>query len=249
MPTLALTGQTLFYQTVGDGTPLLLMHGWVMVGEEMMPLAQELAALGFSVIVPDLPGYGQSTPPFRGFPPDFYFRDADRMAEFLDTLGLKQVDILGFSDGGEVALLLAVNRPDLCRRVIAWGAIGSTVEGMCAQQRKKLPPTWITDRDRNLHPRQDIDLWPYQWVNAYCAMEAAGGDICLSKAHTIRLPVLFMLGDRDTLNPVSHADKFVSRMPKGRGKVEVFPGVGHDIYAAQPLGFIAAVKQFYTQNP
>jgi valacyclovir hydrolase len=248
MATLTVNHQTMYYQTVGQGTPVLLMHGWVMVSDEMLPLANEIAALGHRVVVPDLPGYGKSAPPFRGFPPDFYHRDAATMAAFLDALGETNVHIMGFSDGGETALLLPTLRPDLCRTVIAWGAIGSFPPYLCEQQRRGLPHTWITDYHRNLHPGQNIDLWPHQWVEAFCAMCEAGGDVSLSKADRITCPLLIMLGDQDRLNPADYGQRFVDRVGKQRARLHVFPGIGHDIYAAQPIGFMEAVRTFWSAH-
>ena len=71
---------TLYYESHGpaDGAPVLLLHGFMEVGRDMLILAQALAVEGFRVITPDLPGYGRSRPPDRSFPPDFY---ADVQAE------------------------------------------------------------------------------------------------------------------------------------------------------------------------
>ncbi|MBX3082442.1 MAG: alpha/beta hydrolase [Anaerolineae bacterium] len=249
MPIIEVENQTMHYQVVGEGTPTLLMHGWVMVGDDMLPLANQIAALGRRVIVPDLPGYGQSVPPFRGFPPDFYFRDAAMMTRFLDALDVQQVDIMGFSDGGEVALLLPIMRADLCRSVIAWGAIGSFPPDLCEPQRRALPHKWITDFHRSQHPGQNIDLWPYQWVDAFCAViEQHGGDVSLSRAHMIKCPTLLILGDQDGLNPAAYGQKFVDRIPNKRGKMEVFPGVGHSVHTEQPLGFLETIKSFWGRN-
>jgi valacyclovir hydrolase len=249
MQTLMVENQTMAYHVVGEGAPTLLMHGWVMIGEDMLPLANQIAATGRRVIVPDMPGYGQSVPPFRGFPADFYQRDATMMTKFLDALGLKQVDIMGFSDGGEVAMLMPILQPDLCRSVVAWGSIGSFPLDMCAPQRAALPHSWITDEHRAQHPGQNIDLWPYQWVDAFCAViDQHGGDVSLSRAHMIKCPLLLILGDQDGLNPAEYGQKFIDRIPNKKGKLEVFPGVGHSVHNEQPLGFVETIKGFWAQH-
>src|SRR5215813_14050536 len=96
VPTVLVDGQTLFYESLGDGPPLLLIHGWMQVGRRLIDLAQELAR-DYRVILPDLPGYGRSVPPYRRFTPDFYHRDAEMMGKLLDALNLTNVHILGFS--------------------------------------------------------------------------------------------------------------------------------------------------------
>src|SRR5579859_1878315 len=114
MPSITVNGQTMFYDTFGQGEPILLMHGWTQVGRDLLPLAQALAS-EYHVFLPDLPGYGRSAPPIRTFPVDFYERDAAVMVAFLDALNLQRVRVLGYSDGGEVALLMPILRPDLIR--------------------------------------------------------------------------------------------------------------------------------------
>src|SRR5260221_10578201 len=99
MPSITVNGQTMFYDMLGQGEPLILMHGYMQVGRDLMRLAQALAT-EYRVILPDLPGYGRSVPPFRTFPVDFYQRDAVLMGAFLDALKLPRVHVMGFSDGG-----------------------------------------------------------------------------------------------------------------------------------------------------
>lgn len=247
MPTIQVNDQTMYYETLGSGSPVLLMHGWVQIGDELRPLANNIAAAGYQVILPDLPGYGRSVLPFRGFPPNFYHQDATVMGDFLQALGLSNIHIMGFSDGGETALLMPILHPDRCRTVIAWGAVGVFEPGYCAARRRGLPPTWITDKMRARHPGQDVDLWPYQWVEAVCAMEAAGGDISVKRAAEIKCPLLLILGDQDALNPVRLGQAYIEAASKRKGvvrKLEVFPGVGHEVHEQQPEPFLALVLDF-----
>lgn len=249
MPTTQVQRQTIYFESYGNGESgetALLMHGWTQTAADMRPLAPLLD--GYHVLIPDLPGYGRSVPPFRTYPADFYLRDAQLMAGFLDALGLSNVHILGFSDGGEVALMLGVLRPDICRSIIAWGAIGAFGPEACAAAQRGLPPTWITDELRAQHPGQEVDRWPYQWVEAFCAMIAAGGDVSLSRAHEIACPLLLMLGDQDRLNPVAGGQHFIEQAARGRPGVprhlETFTGAGHPIHEQQPEAFARAVNEF-----
>ena len=174
------------------------------------------------------------------------------MASFLDALGLRNVHIMGFSDGGEVALLLPIQRPDLCRTVIAWGAVGAFSPDLCEVSRSKLPPTWITDALRAQHPGQNVDRWPYQWVDAFCGLIAAGGDVSLSRAHEIHCPLMMMLGDGDLLNPITAGRHYISAatQPDGPPRVlEIFKYSGHFIHDEQPERFLAIVRDFLRKHP
>lgn len=237
MPTIQVQDHTIYYETLGEGTPLLLMHGWTQTGDDMHGLAEHLP--GYQIYIPDLPGYGRSVPPTRTYPVDFYHRDTLIMAGFLGALGLSDMHIMGFSDGGEVALMLGVLRPDLCRTVVAWGAIGLFTADACEQARRGLPPTWITDELRAQHPGQDVDQWPYQWVEAFCRMIEAGGDLTFSRAQEIACPLLLMLGENDYLNPIETGRKYVERAKKGNFPrvFKVFPNIGHAIHEQAPEAF------------
>ena len=250
MPAVNIDGQRIYYETLGGGPPLLLMHGWTQVGRDLIGLAEGLA-IQYQVILPDLPGFGQSVPPFRTYPVDFYQRDGKAMVGFLDALDLRDVHVMGFSDGGETALLLPIFRPERCRTVIAWGAVGAFKQAQCDHSRSRLPPDWITDAIRAKHPGQDVDRWPYQWVDAFCGLIAAGGDVSLSHAREIRCPLLLLLGDGDKLNPVASGERFIAAAtypgcpPR---TLEVFKHAGHFLHEEQPERFLAVVRSFLSKH-
>src|SRR5258706_7129088 len=128
MPSTYVNGQRLYYEKMGQGTPLLLMHGFSEVGQDLIWLAKALET-DYQVYLLDMPGYGRSVPPYRTFPDDFYNRDTALVDGLLDALKLPPAHVMGFSDGGEVALLLATMRS--CRSVIAWGAVGKFDPSLC----------------------------------------------------------------------------------------------------------------------
>lgn len=108
----------LSYTQVGKGEPLFLLHG---NGEDrrffeaqMEPLAKERR-----VIAVDTRGHGQSS---RGQAPFSLSQFADDLASLMDHLRLESADILGFSDGGNVALLFALRYPRRVRKLIVNGA-------------------------------------------------------------------------------------------------------------------------------
>ena len=124
MPFLTVRGQRLWYEDAGSGDPVLLLHGFTgtarsHLGEQIDYLAGDYRVLAF-----DLRGYGHSSPKPRQFGADFYHQDALDAAALLDSLAVGQAHILGYSDGAELAVLLAILRPDLVRSVVAWGVTG-----------------------------------------------------------------------------------------------------------------------------
>jgi len=103
----------------GEGPPLLLVHGYGGSAWNFAELAERLP--GRRLIVPDLPGHGDSSPlpaapSLAGF--------ADVLAAICEEEGIAQVDLAGHSLGGVVALRLAERRPELVRRVVLFAAAG-----------------------------------------------------------------------------------------------------------------------------
>ncbi|HRE48377.1 MAG TPA: alpha/beta hydrolase [Aggregatilineales bacterium] len=245
MPKIDLSGQTIYYDSLGkpDNPPLLLMHGWLEVGRDHLALANELAAGGYRVIVPDLPGYGRSTPPERTYPTDFYQRDARLMGQFLDALAIEKAHVMGFSDGGEIALLIGITRPERCRSVVAWGATGYYAPDLGAWVRDAMPRLIPQASHRARHPGQTIDGWQAAWIEAFTAIVAAGGDLSLSHAEDITCPLLIMVGEHDRLNPAADVQRFAERAGE-RAQFVFFPTVGHAIHIESPQEFLKTVLTF-----
>jgi pimeloyl-ACP methyl ester carboxylesterase len=99
--------------------PLLLVHGGGSTIASNWGMLLPLVAPTRSVLAVELQGHGRTAAGDR--PPSFE-ASADDVAEVLRGLGLGPVDVLGFSNGGQVALQLAARHPEAVRRVIAASA-------------------------------------------------------------------------------------------------------------------------------
>ncbi|HVF95346.1 MAG TPA: alpha/beta fold hydrolase [Sphingomonas sp.] len=113
------------YRELGEGAPLILIHGggpgatgWSNWNRNVAVLARHRR-----VIVPDLPGFGQSSERPRGtvFPGWW----ATPMLELLDALGIASADFVGNSLGGSVTLKIALEAPERIGRMILMGTGGS----------------------------------------------------------------------------------------------------------------------------
>jgi pimeloyl-ACP methyl ester carboxylesterase len=106
----------------GRGTPILLLHGLGGGKVSLFPLMPELAER-YRVIVPDLPGHGESDKPLTDYTPRYYAAVARRL---LDEIGAQSAAVIGNSMGGRIALELALRSPG---RVTALGLLGPAVPG------------------------------------------------------------------------------------------------------------------------
>lgn len=113
----------IYFEEYGDGESLLLLPGFSQSGDDLLALQNALAA-SYHVIAVDLPGSGRSQPQPRIYTANYYEDDAVSFAALLRKLGAGPTHLIGFSDGGEVALFMAALTPDLARSLVTWGAAG-----------------------------------------------------------------------------------------------------------------------------
>ncbi|NJL93812.1 MAG: alpha/beta fold hydrolase, partial [Anaerolineae bacterium] len=112
------------YDVLGQGQPLLLIHGFMGTGGTEFGSLVAWLARRYRLILPDLQGYGRSTPKPRTYPVNFYQRDATDLVALLEHLAYPRVSVLGYSDGGEIGLWLPLLAPERISGVVTWGATG-----------------------------------------------------------------------------------------------------------------------------
>ena len=243
MPIIDVNGATIDYGDTGypgnkDAPVVVLIHGWLGTWDDEFGPEIEWLKSQYRVLAPTRRGYGRSGPKPRTYGRDFYRRDAEDMAAWLDALDVKQAHIVGYSDGGEVAVLMPIIRPDLVKSVTAWGAVGFFTPDLRARVRSNWPPTWVGDDIRALHGSEHIDQMVQGWVDSMLAIIDGGGNVSFNEAHTITCPLLLMLGKDDTLNPEHLGRMLVDRTQNGH--LAMFD-CGHPVHREQPTQFRAAV--------
>jgi pimeloyl-ACP methyl ester carboxylesterase len=110
-------GSKIYYETYGKGTPVILLHGGIgsiATFNKIIPgLSQK-----YQLIIPDAPGHGRSELADSALS---YQLIADYYSKMIDFLKLDSAYIIGWSDGGIEALILAKNRPDKIKKILASG--------------------------------------------------------------------------------------------------------------------------------
>lgn len=108
-------GRAVHFHDAGSGRPVVLLHGWSSLGEEMFP-AFPAEAFGTRVIALDRPGYGFSAPldPARAGPDG----QADWIAAVLEALDLTDVVLVGHSYGSSPVLCAAADHPERIGAVV-----------------------------------------------------------------------------------------------------------------------------------
>jgi pimeloyl-ACP methyl ester carboxylesterase len=204
------------YQVRGKGDPLLLLHGGLMSFDLFDPAMPTLAK-GRQVIVVDLQGHGRTT---LGNRPLRCEAIADDIDTLLQQIGRPQIDVLGYSFGGCVALRLAIQHPDRVRRLVlvstpyandGWypemvvqqRQIGAAMAPMMAEtpmykSYKAVAPK-VDDFPRLLDAMGDFMRQKYDW----------SADVA-----KLKMPVMLTFGDGDMIRP-EHEMKFYQLLGGG----------------------------------
>ncbi len=255
MDQIEVKGLRIVYQRVGEGPPLVLLHG--AFGFDSWAWRRQLDALSdeFTVVAWDMPGCGQSSDPPEGFrSPDY----VDCLAAFIKALGLERPHVLGLSFGSQFALDLYRRHPSIPRTLI----LASVYAGWAGS----LPPEVVEQRLQ--HVLRALDLPPEQWAREWSPTmltESAPAELVdeivafLSEFHPagqqvlfhafayedlrdvlprIDVPTLLLYGDQDVRSPLSVAEDLHAQIPPSR--LVVMPGVGH-------VSNIEAAERFNTE--
>ena len=243
----------IFHEVMGRGEPILFLPGFSERTSDHSKMLNLLAAQ-YRVIAADLPGSGRSLPQPRNYSATYYQDDAEALSALIRTLTDGPVHLVSFSDGGQVALLIAALYQELARSVLVWGAAGVISD----------PLVSVLDALSNVvdHPSPPFeDLGPYlvaaygeqnarammqNVTTAWKAIVAAGGDISRSMAGDIACPVLLIVGEHDPFCPKILADDFAGAA-RNATAIEV-AGAGHDVHNARPDWFNQTVLDWLSKN-
>ena len=250
-------GLKIAYERVGEGPPLVLVHGAAvdsrMWGPQLAALADE-----FTVVAWDEPGAGRSS----DVPGDFALADyANCLAALIGALDLGPAHVAGLSWGGTVAQELYRHHPELVATLLLAGTYAGwkgslpeeevrvRVEGlrqMLAAADHLFDPTlpglFAGDPPAELVPLLEAmaaDVRPDSMRTALLVMAEADQRDLLPR---IAVPTLLIWGERDARSPLNVARQFEDAVPGA--KLVVIPGAGHVSNLEQPKLFNDAVREF-----
>src|SRR5689334_22122386 len=116
---------------IGDGQPLLFLHGWGLSPRAYLPALRSLAARGYRVTAPSLPGFGRSDA--RRSRDHSLHGVADHVIGALDALALPdRLPVVAHSFGAGVSLRIAALRPDLLSGLTLISPVGGAAQGPAA---------------------------------------------------------------------------------------------------------------------
>ncbi|TDE15726.1 alpha/beta hydrolase [Dyadobacter psychrotolerans] len=223
---LNIRGTKIYYEQYGSGTPLLLFHQGLGSIENLGGIIPELSK-HFRVIAPDAPGHGRSQQA------DSLSGDllAEYCSDLIDSLNLDSAYVMGWSMGGNTALLLAANRPDKIKKVVS-GASNSRSSGLTQEGLDLLKQYTVEavkeDKDW-LENYQKMNPEPEKWIKFWedtQKMWSREIKIPDDKLSGINIPVLIIRGDRDMIK-LDHSIKIFQSLSKGQ--LCIYPNTGHEM--------------------
>jgi pimeloyl-ACP methyl ester carboxylesterase len=220
----------------GTATPCVLLHGLAVSHRYLMPTAGLLGPR--SVYVPDLGGFGLSDKPGTALDVGGH---ADLIAALLDTLGAAPVALLGNSFGCQVAVDVALRRPDLVAALIlvgpttdpaaatARGQLGRLVRDLLHEDPRQAPILAADIRDAG--PRRILQTLRY-----------AVNDHIDAKLPALRVPTLLIRGSLDRVAPQSWLDRAAALTPRAR--TLTIEGAAHNVVTTAGPETAMAVTTF-----
>jgi len=247
VPEIARDGFSMHYARAGEGFGLLLIPGALGTGAGDFHAQIDAFAPFFDVIAPDPRGYGHSRPPERDFPLDFYHRDAGDMLALMTALGHARFHIIGWSDGANIAAIMAATAPGRVAKLVMFGGQSFlTAQDIAAMNAVRDIAAWsprAAEAMRAVYGEELEALWS-RYVDGQEALLAAGGDLYQALLARIRCPAFILHGAQDPLVPGSHPEAIHRALPGSR--FHVFPGGKHNIHVKYAEAFNAMVLDFLT---
>jgi len=236
--TVTVAGHQMHYEVQGpaDGPVVVLIHGLGGRAEDWHNLSPYLAKAGFKVYMPDLFGYGRSEKPA-----DFSYsvrNEAGAVVGFLDALGLKQVDLGGWSMGGWIVQIVADTHPERVNRLMLFDSAGIYAKpNWDTNLFVAKTPAELTQLEALLMPNPPAipdfvarDILRLTEQRAWIIQRAlstmlTGQDATDNLLPRLKMPVLILWGEKDQITPLEQGQRMHVLVPQS--ELDVFNGCGH----------------------
>jgi pimeloyl-ACP methyl ester carboxylesterase len=231
-------GHRMHYEVEGpaSGAPVVLIHGLGGRAEDWRALAPHFAKSGYRVYMPDLIGYGRSEQP-RNFSYSIH-DEAGLVVGFLNTVGLKQADLGGWSMGGWIVQVVASAHPERVKRLMLFDSAGLyEMPGWNTNLFTPTTPAQLNQLNALLMPHPPhlpgfvaADILRASkdsgWVvSRAMAQMLTGRDVTDHLLPNLRMPVLILWGAEDRIIPLEQGEKIHRLIP--HSELDIFQGCGH----------------------
>ncbi len=255
MPFIEINHANLYYEMLGDDRPnrppVLLIHGSTVTGRADWGLVAPLIARHHRVILPDCRGHGQSENPDHSYS----FRQmADDFAQMITALGYDRAHIVGHSNGGNVALVLLMEHPEVVQSAILQAANAYVSQDLIDKEPAifdpervaRESPGWMNEMIALHSPTHGAEYWRE-------LLRLTVQEIITQPNYTpqdlaqVQRPVLVIQGEEDRVNaPSRHAQFIANHIPDA--ELWIPSGVGHNVHDECLFEWVERVENFWARR-
>lgn len=238
-------GITLAYRDIGEGRPLVLLHGFLGTSADWNPFVEALASK-YRLIVPDLRGHGRTRNPSGSFT---HHELALDVFALLDHLGIDHFAAIGTSMGAMTLLHAATMQPERVDAMVLVGGSPYLPESARSVYRgifpDSIPPEQLNEMARSHSGGVEQVL---QLMRQFRAYKDSYDDVNFTPPYlaTITAKTLIVQGDRDAFFPVAMAvemydaipSSYLWVVPNGRHAAPLHTTRGREIFTEEVLDFL-----------
>lgn len=246
---LKIKGQNVYFQTLGHGPNLIMLHGWKNDVSSFWGVAEELKN-DFSLWLIDLPGFGRSDNPKKPFKVEDY---AEIIHEFIEIQRLKEPMLLGHSVGGRIGIKLAAQNPKLLSKLVLEDAAGIKPKSSPAKPVMYVLAKLVKYGMPNLfNLKEKLRYRFYKSVNSDYNTAGPMKDTLTNLLEEdltpdlkkITTPTLIVWGESDQTIGAAVKDGRAMYQMIPNSKFEIVPGAAHFPHLENPARFLYFVKDF-----
>lgn len=222
----AVKNTRIYYETYGEGTPVLLLHGGMGSISNFRQLIPELSR-HYKLIAMDSPSHGRS----ESIDSLSYSILAEYVVALIETLELEKPHIIGYSDGAIVGMLATNRAPNqIGKLVFGAGALNpyaSKPEGL--QMLQNIRPEQFPDAFVSAYKAKSPN--PENWTKfVYDSKKMWLDPVWVPKdiLPQLNTPVLVLFGDRDPFIPLTHSVEIHESLPNSQ--LCILPETGHEVF-------------------
>jgi pimeloyl-ACP methyl ester carboxylesterase len=239
-------GIKMYYEVHGEGRPVVLLHGGTGTIQSSFAAQIPVLARNHRVIAIEQMGHGH-TGDVAGRELS-YEGMAEDTAALLIQLGIQNADVVGWSDGGQLALRLAFTHPELVRRVVASGVgLGATTPREQQAMRALSADRWSA-QTREEYARVSPDgpqHWPVFFDKVRSMWAKPSWGFSEQELGKIKATVLIVAGDRD-FTRVEETTRIYRMIPSAR--LAILPGTDHFTFQKRPSWLNPIILDFLDEN-
>jgi pimeloyl-ACP methyl ester carboxylesterase len=251
MPSITINAADIYYQVHGEDQPgrppIVLIHGSTIDSHTDWDALIPALAQHYRVYAPDCRGHGRSNNPHMSYS----FRElADDVAAFVQALGHAQAHIIGHSNGGNVALVTALEHPEVTRTCIPQAANAYVTRYLVQREPVVLDAEYVArnnpDMMNEMIALHSAKHGPGYWRELlWLTMKEIISEPNYSPADLARvnIPMLVIMGAEDTVNaPDEHAQYIAKHVPGA--ELWIPENTGHNVHQERQEEWLAKVLDF-----